>query len=129
MNGKGELSNKRAPVVAINFETIFSKELSLKDRLFGDSLAKRFDDRYRTLTYKLYKGGYNVYIVSFNDISKYEDELWGNFIFFNHLEKIDGMKELYWNCKLNYDYYIDEVNSTLLLDNTYTLEKFLEELE
>lgn len=126
MNGRGELSNKHAPIVAINFETIFSKELSFTDRIFGNNLFKKFDDRYRSLTYKLYKAGYNVYITSFNDISKYEDVLWGKYLFFNGIVVHNNKAELYWDCKYHYDYYIDEVNSTMLLDNSYDLEKFLE---
>lgn len=129
MNRKGELSNKHSPIVAINFETIFSKKPSLTQRLFGGTLGSKFDDRFRTLTYKLYKAGYNVYITSFNDVSKYEDELWGKYLFFNAIVKHNDMKELYWDCKLHYDYYIDEVNPTLLLDHKYKLEDFLEELK
>lgn len=126
MNRKGELSNKSASIVAINFESIFSNKPSLRERLFGETLEGRFIEDYKELTYKLYKNGFNVYITSFNDISEYEEKLWGRYLFFNNLVTHKNMAELYSDCLLVYSYYIDTVNSIGMLPNAYTLEEFKE---
>lgn len=126
MNRKGELSNKSESIVAINFESIFSKPPSLKDRLFGATLGGRFVEDYKELTYKLYKAGFNVYITSFNDISEYEDKLWGRYLFFNNLVTHRNMADLMFDCRFVYSYYIDTVNNIGLLSNAYTLEEFKE---
>lgn len=127
MNLRGELSNKSNPIVAINFETIFSKKLSLKDKIFGDSLAKRFNPEYKELTYKLYNAGFNVYITSFNPkFLEYEDILYGNYLFYNDLVLHSNVMALYVDCKFRYSYYIDEVNNVGLFNNAYSLAKFKE---
>lgn len=126
MNRKGELSNKSASIVAINFETIFNKPRSLRNRLFGDTLEGRFIEEYKELTYKLYKSGFNVYITSFNDISEYEDKLWGRYLFFNNIVTHKNMADLLFDCKFVYSYYIDDVNSIGFLPNAYRLDEFKE---
>lgn len=126
MNRKGELSNKSESIVAINFESVFNNKPSLKERLFGVTLEGRFVEEYKELTYKLYKAGFNVYITSFNDISEYEDKLWGRYLFFNNIVTHKNMLDLMWDCRNVYSYYIDDVNNISLLPNAYTLERFKE---
>ena len=46
MNRLGELSTKRATIIAINFESIFNKSPSLKDIILKDKLTRTFNDEY-----------------------------------------------------------------------------------
>ncbi len=88
MNSKGELSPFPNTIVAIDFEAVFGKKPKLIEYLTKDKFARTFNKEYRDLTYLLFcKMQYNVYIVSVGeDIKKYEDELWGKYIFFNQLK-------------------------------------------
>lgn len=126
MNRKGELSNKSASIVAINFESIFSGKPTLREKLFGETLEGKFIAEYKELTYKLYHAGFNVYITSFNDISEYEEKLWGRYLFFNNIVTHKNMAELYFDCQFVYSYYIDTVNNIGMLPNAYTLDGFKE---
>ncbi len=126
MNRLGELSTKRATIIAINFESIFNKSPSLKDIILKDKLTRTFNDEYKDLTYRLYTKGFNVYITSFNDITKYKDILWGKYLFYNKLVVYDTLKDLAFDCKHIYSYYIDDMNELGLLDNCYSLQHFKE---
>lgn len=126
MNRLGELSTKRATIIAINFESIFNKNPSLKDIILKDRLTRTFNDEYKDLTYRLYTKGFNVYITSFNDITKYKDILWGKYLFYNKLVVYDTLKDLAFDCKHIYSYYIDDANELGLLDNCYSLQHFKE---
>lgn len=126
MNRSGELSNKYNTIVAINFESIFSKKPSLKDMLLKDKLTRTFNTEYKDLTYRLYKKGFNVYITSFSDITKYENVLWGRFLFYNKLVVYGTLGELAFDCRNIYSYYIDDISNLGLLDNCYSLQQFKE---
>ena len=75
MNRKGDLSNSYAPIIAINFDTIFSRKPSIKEYLTKSKLDRMFVKEYKELTYKLYHKGFNVYIVSFKPIKDLNDTL------------------------------------------------------
>lgn len=124
MNRKGDLSLKTAPIVAINFDAIFSRKPSLKERLTKNKLDRTFVKEYRELTYKLYHNGFNVYIVSFDKIKDLGEELWGKYLFFNNIVEYDDLQDLVFDCKKVYSYYIDLNSRKLLLENSYTLEEF-----
>lgn len=124
MNRKGDLSLKTAPIVAINFDAIFSRKPSLKERLTKNKLDRTFVKEYRELTYKLYHNGFNVYIVSFDKIKYLGEELWGKYLFFNNIVEYDDLQDLVFDCKKVYSYYIDLNSRKLLLENSYTLEEF-----
>lgn len=127
MNRKGELTNQIAPVIAIDFDTIFSRKPSLLDYVKKDKLSRTFNYEFRELTYRLYKRGYNIYVTSFNpDVLKYSDELWGRFIFYTKIVVHKDYLDLQFNCKNVYKYYIDDVRNIGLFDNAYTLETFKE---
>lgn len=126
MNRNGEISNKPAPIVAIDFDTIFSRKPSAKEKIFGHPLKSRFVEEYKHLTLTLYNKGFNIYITSSKDISCYEDVLWGEYVFFNSLVTHTDLKDLAFNCKHVYKYYIDETNKVGLLDNVYSLKQFKE---
>lgn len=126
MNRLGELSTKRSTIIAINFESIFNKKPSLKDIILKDKLTRTFNPEYKDLTYRLYTRGFNVYITSFNDITKYEEKLWGKFLFYNKLVVYEDIKDLAFDCKHIYSYYIDDINGLGLLDNCYSLQHFKE---
>ena len=128
MNTKQGLSNKPTPIIAIDFATIFSKPIGFKDRFFGDSLGKMFDDRYRNLTHRLYNLDYNIYITSLNPIKQYEDKLWGHYLYFNQLVEYDSLLQLSYDCNFLYAYYIDETHSRLLMKKAYTYDEFMEVL-
>lgn len=124
MNRKGDLSLKTAPIVAINFDAIFSRKPSLKEKLTKNKLDRTFVKEYRELTYKLYHKGFNVYIVSFDKIKDLGEELWGKYLFFNNIVEYDDLQDLVFDCKKMYSYYIDLKSRKLLLENSYTLEEF-----
>lgn len=124
MNRKGDLSLKTAPIVAINFDAIFSRKPSLKEKLTKNKLDRTFVKEYRELTYKLYHNGFNVYIVSFDKIKDLGEELWGKYLFFNNIVEYDDLQDLVFDCKKVYSYYIDLNSRKLLLENSYTLEEF-----
>lgn len=126
MNKKGELSNQYAPIVAISFDAIFNKKPKFKDLFFKDNLEATFNEEYKSLTYKLYKNGFNVYIVAFKDLKELDSKLWGKYVFYNDLIEYKDMKDLVFDCRNRYSYYIDTVNRVGLLDNSYTLEQFKE---
>lgn len=124
----GDISNKTAPIIAINFETIFNRKPTTMQRLkgiFGDSFKYKFNPEYRDLTLKLFDK-FNIHIISTKeDISVYEDELFGKYLFFNQIEKI-SLNELYGNCIYLYKYYIDETHTTEFVENAVSLEEFKE---
>ena len=124
----GDISNKTAPIIAINFETIFNRKPTTMQRLkgiFGDSFKYKFNSEYRDLTLKLFDK-FNIHIISTKeDISVYEDELFGKYLFFNQIEKI-SLNELYSNCIYLYKYYIDETHTTEFVENAISLEEFKE---
>lgn len=124
----GDISNKTAPIVAINFETIFSKKLSktehIKEFLTRDYLKYRFKEEYRDLTLRLFRADYNIHIVSiYTNLQEMENKLFHNYIYFNQIYNL-SLKDLYKNCKMFYSYYIDETHTVELLPNTYSLEQF-----
>lgn len=124
----GDISNKTAPIIAINFETIFSRKptkLELaKELITGDRLKYRFNKEFEDLTLKLFRANYNIHIISLEkDISKLEDKLFHHYIYFNQIYQLD-LPDLYKNCKKFYKCYIDETHTTELLDNKYSLEDF-----
>ena len=62
----GDISNKTAPIIAINFETIFNRKPTTMQRLrgiFGDSFKYKFNPEYRDLTLKLFDK-FNIHIIS-----------------------------------------------------------------
>ena len=124
MNRKGDLSLKTAPIVAINFDAIFSRKPLLRELATKSKLDRTFVKEYRELTYKLYRNGFNVYIVSFDKIKDLGDELWGKYVFFNSIVEYDDMQDLAFDCRNLYSYYIDLNSRKLLLENSYTLEEF-----
>lgn len=124
MNRKGDLSLKTAPIVAINFDAIFSRKPLLRELATKSKLDRTFVKEYRELTYKLYRNGFNVYIVSFDKIKDLGDELWGKYLFFNSIVEYDDMQDLAFDCRNLYSYYIDLNSRKLLLENSYTLEEF-----
>lgn len=126
MNRSGELSLKTAPIVAINFDAIFSRKPSLKDMVTKNKLDRTFLKEYRELTYRLYHKGFNVYIVSLNSIKNLGEELWGKYLFFNNIVEYDNLQDLSFDCRNIYSYYIDLNSRKLLLENSYTLEEFKE---
>ena len=124
MNRKGDLSLKTAPIVAINFNAIFSRKPLLRELATKSKLDRTFIKEYRELTYNLYHNGFNVYIVSFDKIKNLEEELWGKYLFFNSIIEYDDMQDLAFDCRNLYSYYIDLNSRKLLLENSYTLEEF-----
>ena len=128
MNRKGDLSNSYAPIIAINFDTIFSRKPSIKEYLTKSKLDRMFVKEYKELTYKLYHKGFNVYIVSFKPIKDLNDTLWGKYLFFNSLVEYDSLEDLAFDCKNVYSYYIDSFSRRLLLEKSYTLEEYKEQL-
>lgn len=124
MNRKGDLSLKTAPIVAINFDAIFSRKPLLRELATKSKLDRTFVKEYRELTYKLYRNGFNVYIVSFDKIKDLGDELWGKYVFFNSIVEYDDMQDLAFDCRNLYSYYIDLNSRKLILENSYTLEEF-----
>lgn len=126
MNRLGELSSKYSTTIAINFESIFNKKPSIKDYILKDKLTRTFNPEYKELTYNLYTKGFNVVITSFNDIYKYENELWGKFLFYNDLRVYRDINDLVFDCRHIFTYYIDDVNSLGLTGNCYSLKQFKE---
>lgn len=126
MNRKGDLSLKTAPIVAINFDAIFSRKSTLREKLTMNKLDRTFVKEYRELTYNLYHKGFNVYIVSLNKVKDLGEELWGKYLFFNNIVEYSSFEDLVYDCKKIYAYYIDLNSRKLLIENSYTLEEFKE---
>lgn len=119
MNRKGELSNKRALTVAINYDTIFKNSMG-----FLNFFKKRtFNKEFKELTYKLFHKGFNIYIVAYKN--RVNEEIWGKYIFFNEIRYYDNFQDLADDCKYLFDYYIDD-NRNMLLENSYSLNEFKE---
>lgn len=81
MNRKGDLSLKTAPIVAINFDAIFSRKSTLREKLTMNKLDRTFVKEYRELTYNLYHKGFNVYIVSLNKVKDLQKKNFGESIY------------------------------------------------
>lgn len=120
MNRRGELSNKKALTVAINYDTIFKKSRGILSFFKKRNFKKEFKD----ITYKLFHKGFNVYIIVYkSDVEN--EEIWGKYVFFNEIRYYDNFQDLSDDCKYLFDYYIDD-NRNMLLENSYSLEEFKE---
>lgn len=129
MNRKGELSNRVATIVAIDYDTIFSKKPSLKDFFTKSKLQRTFKHEYRDLTLKLYSAGFSIYIIS-KDLKKTKSELddlyFGRYIFYTDFIQYENFNDLAVDCRSLFKYFICETPKGAFLDNVYSLESFKE---
>lgn len=111
MNRKGELSNRVATIVAIDYDTIFSKKPSLKDFFTKSKLQRTFKQEYRDLTLKLYSAGFSIYIIS-KDLKKTKSELddlyFGRYIFYTDFIQYENLNDLAVDCRSLFKYFICE---------------------
>lgn len=129
MNRKGELSNRVATIVAIDYDTIFSKKPSLKDFFTKSKLQRTFKQEYKDLTLKLYSAGFSIYIIS-KDLKKTKSELddlyFGRYIFYTDFIQYENLNDLAVDCRSLFKYFICETPKGAFLDNVYSLESFKE---
>lgn len=130
MNRKGELSNKPPLIVAIDYDTIFSRKPHLKEYFTKSPLERAFRWEFRELTRKLFYKGFTVYIICAKALGKTASELddiyFGRYLFYANFLQYSDLKILAEDCRYVFNYFICETPKGAFLDNVYSLDSFKE---
>lgn len=131
---RGQLANQSLPVIAFNLEScFFNKKTTFYDELFKDKydiLKMQYNPQHLDTVTKIWKSGkYSIHLVTYKNPEKWKDLegfLFDKYLYFNHLEFIEGFKELKRLCELRYLYYVDDGDKLFLSKNAVSMEQFLE---